>query len=77
MFDRVLRGLQSRLARRSEPVTAPPHTVPAAVRERRQPVGPRTAPPRQIPLSGEQVDEIMAAQSVSYTHLTLPTKRIV
>ena len=63
MFENVLRGLQNRLTRRSKPVAPPPGAAPAGqTQEPDRPASFRTAPPRQIPLSSEQIDEIMAAQ---------------
>ena len=63
MFENVLRGLQNRLTRHSKPVAAPPGAAPAGqTQEPDRPARFNTAPPRQIPLSSEQIDEIMAAQ---------------
>ncbi len=77
MLDKVLRGLQNRLTRPGKPVAAPAKAAPAVVAEERlQPVGPRTAPPRQIPLSSEQVDEIMAAQWTMRVATVGPGSRI-
>ncbi len=77
MFENVLRGLQNRLTRRSKTPAAAPRTAPAAeAKERSQPTGFRTAPPRQIPLSTEQVDEIMAAQWTMRVATVGPGSRI-
>ncbi len=62
MFRRVIRGLQGKLTR--SPIKAP---EPQRERARdtdaaTQSVRLKTAPPRQIPLGSDQIDEIMAAQ---------------
>ena len=62
MFENVLRGLQNRLARAAKPAPAPRREPPADTPQAKEPAKFSTVPPRQIPLSGEQIDEIMAAQ---------------
>ena len=77
MFENLRRSLQKRLARRSGPVESlPPPVARAETKNRAQSPGFRTVPPRQIPLSGEQVDEIMAAQWTMRVATVGPGSRI-
>ena len=62
MFQKVLRGLQNKLVRRAKPPPVPQRAPGVGSRPPAQLGKSRTAPPRQIPLSREQIDEIMAAQ---------------
>ena len=77
MFENLLRGLQNGLKRRSGPAAESPR-APAArpASERPRPTGFRTVPPRQIPLSSEQIDEIMAAQWAMRVATVGPGSRI-
>ena len=77
MFENLLRGLQQRLTRRSKPVARQQRTAPGAEpKDRPQPARFSTVPPRQIPLSREQVDEIMAAQWTMRVATVGPGSRI-
>ena len=73
MFRNVFRGLQNRLRRSPKP-TAPPRRAPAA--DTGKPARFTTAPPRQIPLTSEQIDEIMAAQWTMRVATVGPGSRI-
>lgn len=76
MFRNVFRGLQSRLTRTPKPAPAP-RRVPAKDAPAPAASGRiKTAPPRQIPLSGEQIDEIMAAQWTMRVATVGPGSRI-
>ena len=75
MFEQVLRGLRTRLGRAPTPAPAPERRPPAT-KEPVQASGFRTAPPRQIPLSSEQIDEIMAAQWIMRVATIGPGSRI-
>ena len=77
MFENLKRSLRNGLARRPGRTTAPPSPASGAkTGGQAQSPGFRTAPPRQIPLSGEQVDEIMAAQWTMRVATVGPGSRI-
>ncbi len=76
MLRNVLRGLRDRLAHTAKPVAAPGR-APTGDRGLPAQQGKlRTAPPRQIPLTAGQVDEIMAAQWTMRVATVGPGSRI-